>query len=302
MGADIVAYRQANAAGLHNDVGPEVQIRNLDRDILMFRGEAYESIATAFIDENDVLLVDALASLADAQTMRSHLEVRLGKRVRTIALTHGMADHRAGVPLFPDAALLAHPRAAETMRAGTTRPSPDIDTLVARISPIDDAQDLTFGRHHLRFFHNEGKSPCSVSIEVRTSDLLFTGDNLLGQIAFISRSTPELILRGIERIEARSGSRLVEGHQGVFSRDSIAVVRHYLRSLGRNVAELRGASEQDDQASIMKIRIEDCLPRATVPTDFEREWHGHNLTLICSRNLFSEPLDQDRHEFSSCSS
>lgn len=263
-----------------------MHIEFLDSDVLMFRGQAYESIATAFMSGADVLLVDALASLQDAQSLRSHLEQEMGKSVRAIVLTHGMADHRAGLHLFPDATLMGHPLCAHLIREGEAQASPQAtDELVSRMLPIAEGQEMSFGRHHLRFFHNEGKTPCSLGIEVPSSDLLFTADNLLGQIAFISRSTPELIMRGLDRLETRAGSRLVEGHQGVFPRTSIAGVRHYLRSLGEQV-RIRRESSAGGRASSLQIPIEACLPPGVEATNFEREWHGHNLSLITTRNLF----------------
>jgi len=259
-----------------------MNIQSLDVDVLMFRGEAYESIATAFIDGGDVLLVDVLGSVADGQALRAHIEEVLGKRVRTVVLTHGFADHRAGLPLFADAAILAHPRCAETLAQDKQLTAPELEALLARLKPVADGEALTFGRHELRFFHNEGKSRCSIGIEVPSSDLLFTGDNLLGQIAYISGATPELIHRGIDRLEARPGAWLVEGHQGVFPRASIAGVRHYMHALEQRVREARRGGD------IAAIRAEDCLAEGAVPTAFEREWHGNNLGLIASRGLFAE--------------
>ncbi len=281
-----------------------MHIETLDNDVLMFRGQSYESVATALIDGTNVLLVDALASLLDAEAMRHHLEDVLKKKVQFVVLTHGMDDHRAGVPLFPDAAVLGHPRSPDLIRGSSDRTDLHADVVGARIGPIEDLHEMSFGRHRLRFFYNEGKTPCSINIELPSSDLLFTGDNVLGQIAFISRSTPERIDRGIDRLEGRAGSRLVEGHQGWFPRSSLSTVRHYLRSLEDRVVDLRCRNPDDDHPSLLQITIEDCLPPGAVPTDFEREWHGHNVSLIRSRDIYRpqgglqvvlEPGDKTAH-------
>ena len=57
-----------------------MRIEQIEPDILVFVGDEYESVATAFLRNGDVLLVDALASRSDAEWMRRHLEERLGNR------------------------------------------------------------------------------------------------------------------------------------------------------------------------------------------------------------------------------
>src|SRR3546814_1948523 len=74
----------------------------------MFVGDDHESVATAFLDGDDVLLVDSLGSMDDARWLRRVLCGDMGKTVRVVAATHFMSAHIAGMSLFPEALTIAH--------------------------------------------------------------------------------------------------------------------------------------------------------------------------------------------------
>src|SRR5690606_28157179 len=85
-----------------------MRLETLAPDVLMFVGDDHESVATAFLDGDDALLVDSLGSEGDAQWLRRVLCDEMGATVRIIAATHSMSDHMAGLPLFPGALTIAH--------------------------------------------------------------------------------------------------------------------------------------------------------------------------------------------------
>src|SRR5688572_33282751 len=68
-----------------------VRFEELGCNVLMFVGDDHESVATAFIDGDDVLLVDSLGSAEDARWLHAVLCVQMGKTVRVIAATHYMS-------------------------------------------------------------------------------------------------------------------------------------------------------------------------------------------------------------------
>ncbi|UUZ51342.1 hypothetical protein LP420_18890 [Massilia sp. B-10] len=68
-----------------------MRIDYLSSDILLFRGDSLAALATAFIDGERVLLVDALASQFDALDMRDYLENTLRKQVAQIVLTDAVS-------------------------------------------------------------------------------------------------------------------------------------------------------------------------------------------------------------------
>ncbi len=80
----------------------------LEEDIFVFVGEAYQANATALVRGDEVLLVDGLASREDAEELCYFIEDDLRKQVRLILCTHYMSDHTAALRLFPRAHIVAH--------------------------------------------------------------------------------------------------------------------------------------------------------------------------------------------------
>jgi cyclase len=264
-----------------------MHIDQIDTDILLFRGDCLESVATAFIDGERVLLIDALASEADAREMRAHLEGKLGKRVETIVLTHCFTDHMAGTRLFPDADIIAQRLFLYTFMEQRGRPRAEVDDFVAPSSVVDRQLTLTWGRHTLELFHNPGKTVCSLGIEVASADLLFVADNVVGNIAYIGASAPELIDEAIARLQRRGRRRIIPGHIGMHDWTALPNARHYLRRLREQVVRARAAHPGAAEAgAIRTIGIEDCIAAGVQPNRFEREWHGQNLERIVERRLF----------------
>src|SRR3546814_14071058 len=58
-----------------------VRFEELGSNVLMFVGDDHESVATAFLDGDDVLLVDSLGSMDDARWLR---RVLCGDRGKTV--------------------------------------------------------------------------------------------------------------------------------------------------------------------------------------------------------------------------
>jgi cyclase len=263
-----------------------MQIQAPEPDILVFRGEAYESLATAFIHGRDVLLVDALADRVDAEAMRAHLEGELGKRVRLILMTHYMSDHMSALGLFPTARIAAHRHYAHTFLSQRGRSAQEEQEFVP--PSIELAGDLSFdwGRHRLQVFHNPGKTPCMLNVDVPDADLVIASDNLVGNTAYLSYTAPELLDAGLLRLQQLGRSRVIPGHMGVLPGVVVGNARHYLKQLGERVLALRRQGRADH---IRAILIEDCLATGVTPTPFEREWHDINLNMVLERGVFASP-------------
>lgn len=267
-----------------------MRIEHIDTDILLFHGDQLESLATAFIDGERVLLVDALASEADALEMRAYLQDKLGKKVEAIVLTHGHTDHLAGVRLFPGAEVIAQRLFMYTFMEKRGRDGLGDEGFVAPTTVVDQRLSLPWGRHTLELFHNAGKTICSLGIEVASADLLFVADNIVGNIAYIGASVPELIDDAIVRLQRRGRSRIVPGHIGMLDWTALSNARHYLAMLRAEVGKARAAARGGDAVeAIRAIGIEDCLASKLEPTPFERHWHGQNLERIVERKLFALP-------------
>ena len=167
---------------------PAVRIQELAPDVLMFVGDQVESVATAFVNGDQVLLVDALGSEEDAAWLRDVLHGQMGKRVRLVAATHFMSDHICGMTLFPEALTLAHRHhrhafLSQNQPVASRYRDPDI---------VFDNLAMRWGRHQLRFLYNPGKTMDHMSVDVPSADLVCVGDNIVGNIVYLSRSDPAL--------------------------------------------------------------------------------------------------------------
>jgi cyclase len=262
-----------------------VRFEELGSNVLMFVGDDHESVATAFIDGDDVLLVDALGSVDDARWLRRVLCEDMGKTVRVIAQTHFMSDHIAGISLFPDALTLAHRHYRHTFLSQNQR----VDEFYREPQVVfDSAMTIRWGQHELRFVHNPGKTMDHVSVDVPTADLVCAGDNIVGNIVYLSKADPALIRTAISRIRQFGRSTVIGGHMGRFPAATLDNAAHYLDRLQDAVVRIRAnttSQEADDR--IAAIRIEACLAPQVEPVDFEREWHQHNLEVIVAQSTFS---------------
>ncbi len=148
-----------------------------------------------------------------------------------------------------------------------------------------DSLTLDWGRHRLALFHNPGHTLATIGIDVPGSDLLFTSDNVVGHIAYVSSSAPELIASALERLRRFRRGRIVPGHIGPLEGSAPDDAYFYLERLGERVRRARRDGSPDE--AIRRIGIEECLAPGVEPTAFEREWHGQNLERIVERRLFA---------------
>jgi cyclase len=234
-----------------------MRIDYLDSDILLFRGESMAALATAFIDGDRVLLVDALASEYDAIDMRDYLENCKQKRVVQIVLTHADGAHSAGVKLFPGAEVLDLPVQSRTM---------------------------TWGRHTLDLFPVAG----ALAVDVPSADLLLTAGAVAGNVAVIGAAWPEQAADALERLRQRGRTRILPRNGGAECALALTHAQAYLRGLQAAVEQARNALAPDEAArAIAAIGLDGLLPGPVHATPLERHWHRDNLRRINERQLFA---------------
>lgn len=262
-----------------------VRFEELSSDVVMFVGNERESVATAFIDNDDVLLIDSLGSAEDAHWLRRVLCEDMGKTVRVIAATHFMSDHMAGLSLFPRALTIAHRHHRHTFLSQNQR----IDAFYREPQVVfDSALTVRWGRHELRFLHNPGKTMDHVSVDVPTADLVCSGDNIVGNIVYFSKADPALMRAAIGRMRQFGRSTVIGGHMGRFAPNVLDNAIHYLDELRDIVMRLRAElSPEAVDEHITSIRIETCLAPDVEPMAFEHEWHQRNLEVIVDQSVFA---------------
>ena len=262
-----------------------MRIEELGADVLMFVGDEHESVATAFLDGDDVLLVDALGSIEDAQSLRRVLCDEMGKTVRVVAATHFMSDHIAGLSLFPDALTIAHRHYRHTF---LSQNRPVLELYREPKVVFDGGMTLRWGRHALHFLHNPGKTMDHVSVDVPTADLVCAGDNIVGNIVYVSKADPALLRSAIVRLRQLGRRTVIGGHMGRFPAAVLDNAIHYLGRLQAAVIRIRAdATPLEAGDRIAAIPIEGCLAPGVAPSGFEREWHRRNLEAIVAQSIFA---------------
>ncbi len=261
-----------------------MRVEELSSNVLMFVGDEVESVATAFVDGDDVLLVDSLGSTQDAAWLRDVLCGQMRKTVRLVAATHFMSDHIAGMSLFPDALTLAHRHFRHTFLSQNRR----VDAFYREPNMVFDNMAIRWGAHELRFFYNPGKTMDHFSVDVPTADLVCAGDNIVGNIVYLSKADPALLRAAIGRLRQFGRGTVVGGHIGKFGAVVLDNALHYLGQLREAVVRIRTRTlSPDSDIGIAAIRIEDCLAPHVEPTPFEREWHRRNLDVIVAQSIFA---------------
>lgn len=265
-----------------------MQVEELCPDILLLRGEAHQSVATAFLDGRNVLLVDALADDQDARELQRVLEDGGRRAVRAIVMTHYMSDHLAGLRLFPNARVVAHRYYIHTYLAQRGRDDDADAHFVPASVTFDASLEFAWGGRRLKLLHNPGKTLCALAVDVPDSDLVLCGDAVVGNTVYFSASAaPEMIGESLLRLQSLGRATVVPGHVGAFASAVLGNARHYLLTIGARVQDLRRQYEGAQlESSLRALRIEDCLAPQALASDFEREWHGHNLERIIERRLF----------------
>lgn len=258
-----------------------MHVTTLQPDIFVVKGDVFESLATVIVRGDEALLVDGLASHDDAVALR-HMLDDLGKHVRFVVSTHYMSDHMAAFRLFEGADIIAHRLYAHTFFSQLGRTAEEDADFIEPTIVFDSELTLTWGKYSLELFHNPGHTMSTVNIDVRGAEVLFTADNVLGNMAYISSSTPEMLLAANERLQRRARTHLIPGHMRILGGESIENSREYL---GRLATEVRAARESG--RALDGITLERCLSPGCEPAEFEREWHGRNLQVIQTRNLFA---------------
>jgi glyoxylase-like metal-dependent hydrolase (beta-lactamase superfamily II) len=257
----------------------------LEEDIYVFVGEAYQATATALIQGDEVLLIDGLASLKDAEELRYFVEDDLRKQVRLIVCSHYMSDHMAALRMFPQAQIMAHVAYPHTFNSQKSLSEEEMAFLVQPTIEISEGAAIRWGRYMLDVFYNPGKTMSSLNVDIPEADLLIVGDEIVGNMVFVSSAgVPEMFFRAISRLQSRGRGRVILGHMGVFREQSLENAKSYLSSLQAQVEAARRAPGAEN--SILNISIESCLAPQVEASDFEREYHQINLRLIIERELF----------------
>jgi cyclase len=261
-----------------------MRIQQIESDVHLAIGDAYDSNTTILVSGAEALLIDALASKKDAEDLKKYMERDLKAKVRFVICTHYFSDHLAGLSSFPESQIIAHKNYRHTFDLESYRTEEEKTFFVEPTILISDELSLRWGRFRLNLFYNPGHTMSTINVDIPQSNLIHVGDTIVGNMVYISYSTPALFFTALEQIKRRNRKKLVSSHLEVRSIDSIDHADFYLRTL------LSKAKELDfEEASISKIELQNCLPEGVKGTPFEAIFHKRNLKIIAERQFADSP-------------
>jgi len=263
-------------------------VNQIEDDVYVLIGETYQSNSTAFVSRDEVLLVDALGSRADAEKLREFIEIELAKKVRFIVSTHFFADHMAALNLFPRARVIAHKDYLDTYNSELYRSEEEETHYREPDILVSDQIQIRWGKYVLDVFHNPGHTPSTLGIDVKAANLLMVADTLVGNIVYLAYSTPGRFVTALEKLQARVRGRLISSHGNVRSPAAISNAQFYLAALGDRTREARSSAE--GEKSLLRAQLETCLPPGVEATPFERIFHARNLQTVLDQNFFTSAI------------
>lgn len=208
------------------------------------------STATLIFGEHDAVLVDTLATVAEADALADWIGLHQ-RHVTAIYVTHGHFDHFAGLSVllqrFPDARAIATPKSVELMRRQAElmpvfrRGFPGrLPERVVLAEPYEDGVFSLEG-HEVRIIE-QGRTDAvdSTSLHVPSIDLVVAGDVVYNRChMYVGDTTPESRanwLAALDRLAALNPAIVVAGHKKLGAPDTPAAIedsKRYLTDFGR---------------------------------------------------------------------
>lgn len=218
--------------------------------------------STLIYGERDAVLVDAFLSGKQAGALADWVAAR-GKRLTTIYITHGHADHWFGVGTllerFPDAKAVATPDAVKVMRqqaSGEVRalweasfPGAIPDRLVIPEELVGDVISLE-GNELVAVELGHTDTDLTTCLHVPSIGLVVAGDAVYNDVhLYLAESNPETRkewIAALDKIEALHPSAVVASHKRPERDDdpkNIEETRQYIRDFDR-LAETASSTEE----------------------------------------------------------
>lgn len=260
-----------------------MKIKKVTPDIYVLTGEELNSNATLITCEDKVLLVDGLASKNDAEELKKFIRQDLQKELTLIVCTHYFSDHMAAFSLLQPTPIIAHQYYEHTFTLEAFCSQEERNHFVRPTVTFLDTMTIQWGSNTLELFHNPGHTLSNITIDIPQVEIIITGDQTIGNIAYFYYSTPAMIRGALQRIKSRNRSTVITGHNGVSTLERVENSLTYLDNLERLVKEVYSIYGIE---GILAIKVEQCVAEAAEVFEFDKFFHARNLQSVIDRRLF----------------
>jgi cyclase len=246
-----------------------MRVDQIEKDLYIAIGDAYDSNSTIVLSGKEAIVIDALGSKKDARDLKRLIEDNFEARIRFFVCTHYFSDHLAALKLFPDSQIITHKNYHDTFDSERFRSEEEGSFFVEPTILMSDELTVRWGRFHLNLFHNPGHTTSTINVDIPEADLIHVGDTIVGNMVYVSYSSPAEFIPALQRIKQRDRRKLISSHLGVRSTEAIDHAASYLRTLQEKV------KEHDSN-----ITLQNCLPLGVEATPFENIFHKRNLNSL----------------------
>ncbi|MCI0606826.1 MBL fold metallo-hydrolase [bacterium] len=261
-----------------------MRVQRLEPDVHLAIGDAYDSNSTILVSGSEAILIEAMASKKDAEDLKKYVETDLKDRVRYIICTHYFSDHLAGLKFFPESQIITHKNYRHTFDQERYRSEEEKSFFAEPTILISDELSIRWGRFRLNLFYNPGHTMSTVNVDIPQANLIHVGDTVVGNMVYISYSTPALFFPALEQIKRRNRKTLISSHLAARSTDAVDHALYYLRTLQRKAKELDYQEE-----TFSKLELQECLPEGVKGTPFETIFHKRNLKIMAEQRFEDLP-------------
>ena len=194
----------------------------VSENVYWFQSEVYAQVtAGAVTGPQWAVMIDTLALPEEAQEMRDFIEDQLGVPVRYVINTHYHADHSWGNCFFPNATVIAHSLARETllekgenslnMLKKQNAAFRNVKLVPPNLTFSEGSLTLRVGKKTLIMSATPGHSFDGISVLVEEDRVLFAGDAFM-PLPYMVDGDPDDLAASIKRISKMGLENIVQGH------------------------------------------------------------------------------------------
>ena len=238
------------------------------------------------ITDKEIAVIDPGSSAAIGRAVLAHIRKISDKPINKVFTTHVHGDHWLANQAFkeanPDVKFYAHPTMIEEAKNGAAQTwLENMDTLtgdatkgteaIIPTEALSHGQEIAVGDLKLKAHIIEGKahSATDVMYEVLGEKVLFTGDNINNKrIVRMDDGSFVGSIKAAEHALTLDIDKVIPGHGGLGSKNTIGYYRDYLSKVYNSVKDLR----ESMAAHEMKPQVEAKL------ADF-KDWQGYKEEL-----------------------